>query len=80
MMFGKHSHVIVRVAKCHLKMSNSQSVKEMLCIMLELLKPSLKLSADPLGCEFDEKGKCIKTEICRVGVHENRRLSSACRK
>ena len=35
-------------------------------------EPSPKLSADPLGCEFDENGKCIKTEICRVGVHENR--------
>jgi hypothetical protein len=35
-------------------------------------EPSLKLSADPLGCEFDENGKCIKTQICRVGVHENR--------
>ena len=30
------------------------------------------LSADPLGCQFDENGKCIKTEICRVGVNENR--------
>ena len=35
-------------------------------------EPSLKLSADPLGCEFDENGKCIKTQICRTGVHENR--------
>ena len=35
-------------------------------------EPALKLAADPLGCEFDENGKCIKTEICRVGVHENR--------
>jgi hypothetical protein len=30
------------------------------------------LSADPLGCEFDENGKCIKAEVCRVGVHKNR--------
>ena len=35
-------------------------------------EPSPTLSADPLGCEFDENGKCIKTEICRVGVNENR--------
>jgi len=35
-------------------------------------EPSPTLSADPLGCEFDENGECIKTEICRVGVNENR--------
>ena len=35
-------------------------------------EPSPTLSADPLGCEFDENGECIKAEICRVGVGENR--------
>jgi hypothetical protein len=35
-------------------------------------EPSPTLSADPLGCEFNEKGECIKAEICRVGVGENR--------
>ena len=30
------------------------------------------LSADPLACEFDENGNCIKAEVCRVGVHKNR--------
>ena len=33
---------------------------------------SSTLSADPLGCEFDEKGQCISAEICRVGIHKNR--------
>ena len=35
-------------------------------------EPSPTLSADPLGGEFNENGECIKTEICRVGVNENR--------
>ena len=35
-------------------------------------EPTPTLSADPLGCEFDESGQCIKAEVCRVGVHENR--------
>ena len=30
------------------------------------------LSADPLGCEFDENGQCVKAEVCRVGVDKNR--------
>ena len=30
------------------------------------------LSADPLSCTFDKNGYCIKAEVCRVGVNENR--------
>jgi hypothetical protein len=35
-------------------------------------EPSATLSADPLGCEYDEKGQCIKAKVCRVGVNQNR--------
>lgn len=30
------------------------------------------IGADPLGCEFNEKGECIKTTICRAGHEQNR--------
>jgi len=35
-------------------------------------EPTPTLSADPLGCELDENGKCIQSNICRVGVDLNR--------
>ena len=35
-------------------------------------EPSATLSADPLGCEYDENGQCIKATVCRVGVNQNR--------
>jgi len=35
-------------------------------------EPSATLSADPLGCKYDENGQCIKATVCRVGVNQNR--------
>jgi hypothetical protein len=35
-------------------------------------EPSATLSGDPLGCEYDENGQCIKAKVCRVGVNKNR--------
>ena len=31
-------------------------------------EPSLAYSADPLQCEYDENGTCIKSNICREGL------------
>ena len=30
-------------------------------------EPIETIASDPLGCEYDENGKCIKTKICRLG-------------
>tara|TARA_B100000029_G_scaffold473850_1_gene515622 strand:- start:6388 stop:8616 length:2229 start_codon:yes stop_codon:yes gene_type:complete len=35
-------------------------------------EPSLTLSADPLGCEFDDEGNCITAKICREGFEKDR--------
>jgi hypothetical protein len=60
---------------CQISFSDEQfsvSQRDAVYYVRAIEEPSLKLSADPLGCEFDENGKCIKTQICRVGVRENR--------